>query len=352
LSPFLRLHFVPDGIIAESFITHADTLLGADTAVEFLNFLREPHSLEEIKVWSLPALEDGEISDLLSDGVLVETDDPIINNLSAVRAAWSHSSWDAAFYFNWATRNYKFLDYGEANALEVDASMMESYRLLDPMPSNFKRYPGDPIKFPASLPNSSAVSLSRVVRLEKYNEPKSRSVAFSDLGTVLFCAAGMIGEKTWPGQGSFIRRTVPSGGARHPTEIYIANLGIPEIPVGVYHYNVEHHGLDKLEKLDSLSELQTKIENAISDIRDRVRFRPQAVLILTSMLERSMWRYRDSRSYRVILIDVGHVMMNFRCCCESLGLSYFCGHGFIDSEITDIFNIESTAEIPLFVTMI
>jgi SagB-type dehydrogenase family enzyme len=282
----------------------------------------------------------------------VEAGDPAVERLLSVRDAWSHSNWDAAFYFNWATRDYKFLDYAEPDALEIDHSIMESYLLSDPRPPNFKSYHSTPIKFATGHSPITKVPLPQAVRFEQANDTKIQSVTFSDLGVILFSAAGLIGEKPWPGQGSFLRKTVPSGGARHPTEVYVANLGISELPAGVYHYNVEQHGLDEIERAQTSSALYEQVKNAISDVRDRVKFAPQAVLILTSVLERSMWRYRDSRSFRVILIDAGHVVMNFRCACESLGLTYFCGHGFSDDKVAAILKLDGTTEIPLLITMV
>jgi len=65
-----------------------------------------------------------------------------------------------------------------------------------------------------------------------------------------------------------------------------------------------------------------------------------------------MWRYRDSRSYRVILIDVGHVLMNFRACCEALGLAYFCGQGFSDSALCSLLDLDQEAEPAMMVGII
>lgn len=43
-----------------------------------------------------------------------------------------------------------------------------------------------------------------------------------------------------------LRRSVPSGGAFHPNEIYLAWAGSPDLPAGVYHYDQPHHCLELL----------------------------------------------------------------------------------------------------------
>ena len=44
-----------------------------------------------------------------------------------------------------------------------------------------------------------------------------------------------------------------------------------------------------------------------------------AAVVFTSLVERAMWRYRDPRSFRAILVDVGHAVMAYRHVARTLG---------------------------------
>jgi SagB-type dehydrogenase family enzyme len=309
--------------------------------------LSTPRALEEIKSDAPVKLGAEDISAFLDAEILVPADEDD-DLLRRAKSRWAAYGWEPAFYLNWATRDYPFVDYSEPDALATDRAMMDAYDLEGPRPANVKSYPGTPISLP--LPDSVQVaSLSTALALGGFNVPTLRRPGIAELTHVLFCVAGKIGSKQWPGQGELLRRTAPSGGARHPTELYVVALDVEGLGPGVYHYNVEAHGLDPIRDGDGIA---ADVAAAVRDIGERSLIECHAVLVFTSLVERSMWRYRDSRSYRVILIDVGHMVMNFRCACETLGLGYFCGQGFDDGRLAALLSVDIDDEPPLMIAVL
>jgi SagB-type dehydrogenase family enzyme len=101
-------------------------------------------------------------------------------------------------------------------------------------------------------------------------------------------------------------KAVPSGGARHPVEalLWVRTDGVPE---GLYHYSVEHNALHRLANQPSISALV----NACPALRPVTETDGELlVVMLAAVVRRAMWRYRDPRSARAVLVDVGHVVQH------------------------------------------
>lgn len=57
-----------------------------------------------------------------------------------------------------------------------------------------------------------------------------------------------------------------------------------------------------------------------------------------------MWRYREPRSYRVVLNDLGHLSETVRLVATALGTEVYFGHGFIDSALEDLIGVNGAEE--------
>jgi SagB-type dehydrogenase family enzyme len=184
--------------------------------------------------------------------------------------------------------DFPFLNYTGTKWLEDDRALMQHYAQLWPHP---------PMKTPRDGP---AYRLPSVTAADLLGPAEPTS----DLALPLRCLAAILRFTFAPilelegATGSFIRKTSPSGGDLHPTEgIIILPSALNGIPAGVYAYDVERHGLiSVLEDYPDLSPIK--------------RDSPIFGILLRSRVERPMWRYRDPRSFRAVLIDAGHVAEN------------------------------------------
>ena len=109
-------------------------------------------------------------------------------------------------------------------------------------------------------------------------------------------------------------RTVPSAGARHAFETYLAVMNIEGLEKGIYRYLPLSHEL-LLEYTDNA--IAGKL---ISASLGQPYAGMSAVTFIWSVIPYRMeWRYGPS-SYKVLAIDAGHVGQNLYIASESIGL--------------------------------
>ena len=76
---------------------------------------------------------------------------------------------------------------------------------------------------------------------------------------------------------------------------------------------------------------------------------PAAALVFTSVVERAMWRYRDPRSFRAILVDLGHAVMAYRHVARTLGFRTYAFQKMHDSEVAALVGVDRVRQPPLYV---
>ncbi|HEV2730675.1 MAG TPA: SagB/ThcOx family dehydrogenase, partial [Terriglobales bacterium] len=132
------------------------------------------------------------------------------------------------------------------------------------------------------------------------------------------------------------------GGARHPSEVYLAALKVSGLPPGLYHYNTRSHSLECLHK----GPMQ---EKAVQYCAGNVLVKDAAALFLmTAVFSRSMWKYRFARAYRVVLLDAGHLCQTFCLTATWLGLAPFCTAALNDSLIEKDLGLDGTVDSVLY----
>jgi SagB-type dehydrogenase family enzyme len=216
------------------------------------------------------------------------------------------------------TRSYPFLDMSAAGAMESDNALMRSYAAVDLGPSPF-------------FESNSIISR---VPLRKAHEVQDLTL-FADRLSLVF--DGIFGQRLRARpflnrkipylQLELLFKAVPSGGARHPTECFAyivpPRFGDQEpdpiVSAGLYHYNVRDNALHQMKSgkvlIDTLNRSGVWLERIESE-------RESIVFLLASRVERAMWRYRDPRSFRAVIIDVGHVIQQIVEYAALLGYSY------------------------------
>lgn len=355
VTPFLTLE-IPnsDGYPKLSnFMKHTDIMLKSSTVIDLLmEIMSEDISRQEIsKIVSVLIETNEDISKkfveiLESRGIISESSE-LVDQLDLMQKEWSDLGWEAAFYFHLFTRDYPFLDYS-VDGTSLDMQLMKDYQSITERVSNIKNYDGYgfiSLEKPTEQSLMNKDDWSSFFSLKASRKSK-QSTSISDLSDILYYVAGKSGEKNWSGQGKFLFKHIPSGGARHPTEVYVANLRSNDFPIGIYHYNVEQHGLDIIAKLD-LDQLLELVNLSVPDLKRRGPDTPNFVFFFTSYVERSMWRYRDARSFRVILIDLGHVLNAFRMISIGAGLIPWVGQGINPIHAANLLSIDITNE-PVF----
>jgi len=179
---------------------------------------------------------------------------------------------------------------------------------------------------------------------------KLKPMSAAQLAFVLYSAQGI---QEYRGKDeAFTLRPVPSGGARHPFETYVAVKNVEGLKKGLYYYaptaNVQKKqvALSFVKPIDDYENFVTKMlagQNWAANA--------SAILFISCIPYRSEWRYAE-HSHRVILIDLGHVGQNIMLSATGLGLGSCCMAAY-DQEVCDEFlNLDGNNEYTVYAVAI
>lgn len=169
-------------------------------------------------------------------------------------------------------------------------------------------------------------------------------VSLSSLGTLLNLTWGIQRWTDIPGIDPVPLKTSPSGGARHPIEVYAYARRVAGLPRGMYHYRPDTHRLESI----SAGATRARIRRYLPS---QWWFADASVLfIMTAVFGREQWRYKAARAYRAVLMDAGHLGQTFCLVATWLGLAPFCTLAVADTRIEADLGIDGVTESVLYVT--
>jgi SagB-type dehydrogenase family enzyme len=270
---------------------------------------------------------------LTAQSLLQRSDAPLDARDAAMAAL---SDWNpAAGFFHTATKQVRFLARPAARALARRRARDRA------MPAPVKRVRGAPATFlpqPHSLGEFPDVLLAR----RTWRRFGATPVRLSDLATALALTAGV---QQWVSTefGRLPLKTSPSGGARHPIELYVAVNRVTGLCPGLYHYASDVHRLEEMRRGDLTHRLRLWMPR--SEYFARAAF----VVVLTAVLDRQVWRYPYARAYRAALAEAGHVCQTFCLTATWLGLAPFCLMGLDDAAIERDLGLDGVSETVLYV---
>jgi len=277
--------------------TYAVPFLAALMAVASAKRIEKRELFEFLssKVSALPTILEKTFASLLEKKIILP-----ITELNASHAGikkWKKSGWADAADYHFFTWDAPFLDYSkEGGGHEIDRKKMTRFQSLQPDIERYKKYNADLFEIP--LP-SLDISFAEIKR-----QPLSTKIQF-----LLSCVFGKKGEKAchWSDV-PLIRRTSPSGGSRHPTEGYFLTGSLQGIEKGFYHIQTDCPSLRRISndasELESFGLEQTAI----------------GMIVLTTIFERNMYRYREPRTFRTVHMDVGHLLASIEALSQELGI--------------------------------
>ena len=135
-------------------------------------------------------------------------------------------------------------------------------------------------------------------------------------------------------------RTVPSAGARHPFETYVAAMHVTDLEPGLYRYIQFDHRLCEI-RLES--DLRAAAEQAIHG----QGWGAPVLFFWTAIPYRSEWRYAAA-SHKLIALDAGHMCQNLYLACEAIGAGT-CAIGAYDQALCDQFlGVDGTDELTVY----
>jgi SagB-type dehydrogenase family enzyme len=240
-----------------------------------------------------------------------------------------------AGFFHQATRDVRFLD-----PIDVNRGLRRKAR-ADPPPSPVKRYP-----------HAKAFELPRVVARGEFPQVllsrrtwrqfARRRLPLDSLAALLGLTGGVQQWAKLPQQGDFVMKTSPSGGGRHPIELYVWARSVEGLAPGLYHYAGDRHRLERV-----------KAQRRHGSVE---RYLPQqfwyegaaAIVFFSAVYERYLWKYTYPRAYRATLVEAGHQCQTFCLVATWLGLAPFCSMALADSEIEHDLGLDGISESVIY----
>jgi SagB-type dehydrogenase family enzyme len=311
--------------------------LAADPFVcQILHFFRRWRSVDELCAelpdYSIASVRAA-VGALERRSLLHRSDRPFDAKARALESdPWSPS----ATFFHASTKDVRY-------SSDVAADRFFAWKAKRvPVPSATKRYRGAPrVPLPPARADGTYPELLRTRRT--WREFSRSPISLSDLSTLLMLTWGVQEWLDLPGLPRTPLKTSPSGGARHPIEVYVLALRVEGLARGLYHYPADRQHLERIR--------------SGADARQVLAYLPTqtwfsgcaALLIMTAVFPRTQWRYQYPRAYRVVLAEAGHLCQTFCLTATWLGLAPFCTMALADSRIERDLGIDGVTESVLYV---
>jgi len=225
----------------------------------------------------------------------------------------------------------------EARALETDQKRgIPHPPLQKPVPEGAQLVElVDPERFSFSGPSV----VEAIARRRSHRSFSQEPLTLEEVSFLLWATQGV---QRIVREGIASLRTVPSAGARHPFETYLAVLRVQGLKPGLYRYLPLDHKLVFLRAEEGL-------EDKISEACLGQRFVGEAAVVWAwvAVPYRTEWRY-SVFSHKVIAIDAGHVCQNLYLACEVVGAGT-CGVGAYDQAKADaLFGLDGNEEFVVY----
>lgn len=184
---------------------------------------------------------------------------------------------------------------------------------------------------PAPLPE---ISFAEALRRRRSARAFGKApVTLRELAAILHAAYGVTSRADGV---SF--RTVPSGGALYPLELYVLARRVDGVEPGIHHLDPLRRVLEKLPS--------TAYEGPMSPYDDLLDA-AALLVVVTGVFWRSRFKY-GLRGYRFTLLEAGHLAQNLLLAATSLDLAALPVGGFYDRRVERLLGVDGVNESALY----
>jgi SagB-type dehydrogenase family enzyme len=255
-------------------------------------------------------------------------------------SGWEESPWAAwhpeASFFHFATTNGAYPDDPLANEPGYRARARTS-----PAPPPTLSRAGRRVPLPAPQPVGPIDDA--LDRRQTWRQFSTKPLEAAALATVLGRTFGVQAWGRVAGQGRVVLKTSPSAGARHPIEAYVVVLNVAGVRPGAYHFDAVKGDLTEIRSPLDAADVEASLAH------QHYFAGAAAIVVMTAVVARNVWRYPFSRAYRTLLLDAGHLGQTFCLVATALGLAPFCTMAFGEREIETLLSLDPLRDAPLYV---
>jgi SagB-type dehydrogenase family enzyme len=208
-------------------------------------------------------------------------------------------------------------------------------------PIAYKTYPeSKQIPLPNKFPINSLNLVEVLKKRRSIRNYSSEPLEICDLAFLLWASTGV---RKQGGDRNF--RVAPSAGALYPIETYLIVNNVEGVAEGLYHYNIDLHGLEQIK--------QGNFSEAVAHgaLEQRMCIDAPVTFIWTAIFERSRWKYKQ-RAYRYVYLDAGHIAQNLALAATSIGLGSCQIGAIFDEEINEIVGVDGQDESTIYLTVV
>jgi SagB-type dehydrogenase family enzyme len=324
------------GLILENYATRV--AISADPlALHVLNFFERWQRLEDLAKflheYTPPSVARG-LRQLAAHTMLVRERSPEAALDADIQRVWADWLPEGGFHF--ATKNAPYID------LRLDIEQRKQTLPDRPQPPFFKTYPkARKVALPVCEGRTSEFEKVLLSRKTHRSFSKAR-LSIQHVSQLLSLVWGVQGRIHSPLFGRLAHKTSPSGGARHPGEVYLMAQRVEGLAQGIYHYDPVRHRLETIRT----GSLRGKAWRYC--VRQQHAQDAAALFLMTAVFPRTMWKYPASRAYRVVLLDAGHLCQTFCLVATWLGLAPFSTAALDDTRIEQDLGIDGIRESVLY----
>jgi SagB-type dehydrogenase family enzyme len=337
-STALVAHWQDDDLILENYVKGSRTPLPPQLA-EIVMETSGPLTMSALMKALAPVGYARMLAKLFVDrGIFVKAGSRLDRMERAIEKHWA--AWDTpARHFYYATRNTGFHPWTR----EIDAPDFTS---RDDPPSPFHERKGEAVALPP-FHFEATDRVLEVLRVRRtLRRTSGRPISLDDFSRVVRWTWGVTHVVDNAIMRRFLLKTSPSGGGRHPTEVYAAVLRVDDLEPGLYHYATARDALTRIKSGFFEEELER-----ICCQGDFLRG-AAAVFFMTAIVARSMWKYPISHALRVLFLDAGHLGQTFHVVCTDLGLAPFSFAAFNAHDAETFLGIDGIREIPIYACVV
>jgi SagB-type dehydrogenase family enzyme len=335
-SPHLVFYWNGPSLIAFNYATRS-RVAARPVVCEIIHFFDQWRSAEQLFEANahLHRADLRKILALMVKRSLLHREHHAASDRERAMATWADWNPEAGFFHN-ATKD---LHYGDLRTIE---RLTREKERVSPMPASVKRYAKARV---VSLPpaQTGGPFLDTLLTRRTWRRFGKNPVSVSAFSTLLGLTAGVQGWLPAHSGQHVALKTSPSGGARHPIELYVLVRRVDGLARGLYHYACDRHALELVDgrghsrPVERYLPTQTWYAGA------------SALVFLTAVFERVQWRYTHPRAYRAALIEAGHLCQTFCLTATWLGLAPFCSMALADTRIEEDLKLDGITESVLYV---
>jgi len=282
----------------------------------------------------LPAADaDDVVGQLIEAHVLLDAADA--DELTYALRRWDAHGWDDAALFHYATFGQPFDPdtLGDVSYEDYYRSILEDLSTAGPQPPARKPVSSSRPEFcqngAAEVSVSFADVLGKAAPINRFGE---QGIDLAELQAVLsgaFQAQRVIGGIL----GEHLLKPYPSGGARHPLEAYVIAKSVSGLSANTYHFDAVDGTLTQLTNSAAITGIDTACFGKGGIVT------ASAVLVITSRWPRHNWKYRYSRSYRMVWLELGHAIQAIHLSARANGLGAYHCPSINDAELLPLLDL-------------